>query len=158
MKRFYKTMALVSLLGISNFSYGTFHDAEVMGQDLAAPVLTEGAATQFFNLKDYKSAWNSISEPESKKKYAKDVFGETLLHKAASRGDIRGIKVLINAGADVNAENTYTRTPLCVAADYGRTEAIKVLLAAGASKEAKDNFGRTPRDLAPSEELKRLLA
>ncbi|MDR3285138.1 MAG: hypothetical protein LBS83_00450 [Holosporales bacterium] len=37
MEKFYKTTVLVSLLGISNFSYGTLHGTEAMGQEMTQP-------------------------------------------------------------------------------------------------------------------------
>ncbi|MDR3285070.1 MAG: ankyrin repeat domain-containing protein [Holosporales bacterium] len=102
----------------------------------AVPVLTKGDVTQFFALtgrRYYGPAWKFISE--SKKKYAKDVCGETLLHKAVYRGDIGAILVLLAAGANKDARDNVGRTPLHKAANEGYAGTVQVLVDAGADKD-----------------------
>ncbi len=64
------------------------------------------------------------------------------LHAAAHRGDIAAIERLIAAKTDINARDSYGRTPLHVAAYAGKTEAIRVLAKAGADMGAleKDRY------------------
>lgn len=57
----------------------------------------------------------------------------TGLHAAAHKGDIAGIERLIAAKADLNARDSYGRTPLHVATHAGRVDAIRVLAKAGAN-------------------------
>ena len=53
-------------------------------------------------------------------------------------------KILINAGADVNATNKHGDTPLMKISKYGKTEIAKILIDAGANVNAKNNYGETP--------------
>jgi ankyrin repeat protein len=69
--------------------------------------------------------------------------GDTCLHIAALRGDVRSTTLLIKAGVDVNASGDMDSTPLHYADD---PQIIGLLLAAGASNSAKDGFGRTPSE------------
>ncbi len=55
----------------------------------------------------------------------------TPLHSAASLGDSKIIKLLLDAGADVEAQAVYS-TPLMYAALSGKTNAVRMLLYAGA--------------------------
>lgn len=52
-------------------------------------------------------------------------------------------EVLINAGADVDAEDKQGRTPLIWAAAYDHEPSVRMLIAMGANKEFKDPQGRT---------------
>ena len=64
---------------------------------------------------------------------------------AADNGHSEVIKLLLQAGADVNAPHEKVQaTPLQYAAAAGRLDAVRVLLAAHAKVDAVDNQGRTP--------------
>ena len=69
------------------------------------------------------------------------------------------IRVLIDAGADINAANKRGWTPLHLAASAGLEEAVEVLLARGADTDCQDLRGRTPLHLAVSHgaEITRML-
>jgi len=56
------------------------------------------------------------------------------------------MKILLAAGADVNAKNRNCDTPLIAAALLGHTDCVKALLAAGADVKAKNNEGKTVAD------------
>ncbi|HWP98102.1 MAG TPA: ankyrin repeat domain-containing protein [Syntrophomonadaceae bacterium] len=58
------------------------------------------------------------------------------------------IKVLVAAGADVNARSGSESTALMYASHWNYIESVKVLLAAGADVNLRDNRGRTALDEA----------
>jgi ankyrin repeat protein len=89
---------------------------------------------------------------------ARDQFSQTALHDAASAGAADIVAALIEAGANVNAQQLgyelpcgsgreripSLTTPLHLAAAHGNAATIKVLLEAGAKIEATTNTGETP--------------
>jgi ankyrin repeat protein len=66
------------------------------------------------------------------------------LRDAASRNDAAITKVLLAAGAQVNASDAARETPLHTAAVRGRKTVAQVLLQAGADVNARDEYGLTP--------------
>ena len=74
---------------------------------------------------------------------ARNEYGETPLHIAASRRNVNRARTLISDGADVNAENDDGETPLHYAALEGNTSMARMLVKAGADVNAKDKRGRT---------------
>lgn len=76
--------------------------------------------------------------------------GMPILYMAAKHGFHKSLKLLINAGAKVNAKNTRNETALhgaVQASSYCR-ECIEVLLENGADPNIKNRDGRTPAELA----------
>lgn len=61
------------------------------------------------------------------------------LHAAANVGDTAQIQKLVAARADLNARDSYGRTPLHVATFAKQSEAIRVLVKAGASLDLLEN-------------------
>ncbi|NDG64888.1 MAG: DUF1573 domain-containing protein, partial [Planctomycetes bacterium] len=88
--------------------------------------------------------------------------GRTALHWAAreNRGEI--VAILIEAKADVNAQDRTGKGPLTLAAETGSVEATQKLVDAGASLTARDSIGGTPLTwgcgLGSAETVKILLA
>jgi ankyrin repeat protein len=93
----------------------------------------------------------------------KDDEGVTPLHLAAADyGRVEVVRVLLEHGANVGAEDNKGRTPLHEAADYrrietnervegyvsGKVELVRVLLEHGANVGAEDSEGRTPLHVA----------
>ena len=68
----------------------------------------------------------------------------TPLHMAAWLGYQNLVDVLLEHGADPNAEDREKTTPLHQAAFFGRTEIVKKLLAKGAGVNFADERGNTP--------------
>ena len=77
-------------------------------------------------------------------------WGETMtvsypLHDAASRGDTKLIKALLDQNRDaIFVKNEAGTTPLYVAAANGRAEAVRLFLASGSEVDAKAARGTTP--------------
>ncbi|CAN6357261.1 unnamed protein product [Urochloa humidicola] len=70
----------------------------------------------------------------------------TPLSFALRHSSVPCLKLLVQAGADVNGSGSFN--PLARAAEKGLTEAIKCLLEAGADPNIPDKFGRLPIELA----------
>jgi hypothetical protein len=69
----------------------------------------------------------------------------TLLHGASGKADWRKVEVLLEAGADVNAQNVMGSTPLHL---VHFLKVLKVLLDHGANTELQDLYGLTAQDYA----------
>ncbi|XP_066479984.1 ankyrin repeat domain-containing protein 12 isoform X1 [Tiliqua scincoides] len=70
--------------------------------------------------------------------------GETPLHTAAIRGDIKQVKELISLGANVNVKDFAGWTPLHEACNAGYYDVAKVLIAAGADVNTQGLDDDTP--------------
>ena len=57
-----------------------------------------------------------------------DSNGRTALHLAAGKGHIQAMDFLLKAGADVNAEDEFGRTPMLQAIRCGQAEAVQTLI------------------------------
>lgn len=67
--------------------------------------------------------------------------GDSCLHIAALRGDLRSVELLVKVGVDVNLQGDMGYTPL----HYARTpEVVEFLLTHGARKDIKNEFGKAP--------------
>lgn len=74
---------------------------------------------------------------------------DTPLHLAARKGRLDIVKLLIKAGARINAANRDRHLPLHVAALAGKTEVVNLLLAAGSRRNGKDKLNKdSPLHLA----------
>lgn len=80
----------------------------------------------------------------------RDQGGRTALMIACRAGQAPAVRLLIEAGADVNAANSNGTTPLMyaktAAVGNGSTDMLQLLLAAGADINARDSAGRTALD------------
>ena len=65
---------------------------------------------------------------------ARGLHNKTPLHIAAEKNHTEIAKLLIDAGADMNAEASLGMTPLALAAKMGNREVAEVLLAHGAAR------------------------
>lgn len=80
-----------------------------------------------------------------------DSWGRAPIHASAITENSKCLPLLINAGANVNAQcgqQADNRTALHISAAYGHTQNVDVLLAAGASHIVRDSNGFTAFDLA----------
>ena len=79
----------------------------------------------------------------------KDGGALTPLVFATRANDLESVKVLLAAGADINAKDgTRGLTPLHEAARWGWNDVVQFLVDHGANLQAKDNRGMTPVDSA----------
>jgi ankyrin repeat protein len=69
--------------------------------------------------------------------------GLPAIHVAATCHHMNPLKVLIAAGADVNARDSQGATALFRAGEVSRTDALEILVAAGADVNAQDHGRRT---------------
>jgi uncharacterized protein len=77
-----------------------------------------------------------------------DCDGDTPLHVLLWRRDVEGAHMLIEAGANVNAQGDMGETPLHVAITQGLPAIVEDLLNHGASPDLRSEFGDTPRERA----------
>ena len=78
---------------------------------------------------------------------------DTPLHVVAWRDDNIGAKLLVDAGADVNAQGDMGETPLHVAISRKNFELISLLLKAGADPTLRSEFGLTSIEKAQMQSL-----
>jgi hypothetical protein len=78
----------------------------------------------------------------------KNKNGESPLSLSSSECFLKGMKLLIDRGANINVQDTYGRTPLHLACENVNSErhheCIEYLLQHGANPSIQDDFGRTP--------------
>jgi ankyrin repeat protein len=72
-----------------------------------------------------------------------DADGDTPLHGAAQRGNVKLLQMLLAAGANPNAKNKVGGTALMWAAVSGQEEAARVLIEKGTDVSLKDETGMT---------------
>jgi len=105
------------------------------------------SAAELEELRDIVYAWNLINyesddpcdEVDPVTYVAAD--GDTCLHIAAFRGDLRAVELLVKADVDVNRPGDMGKTPL----HYADTpEVVEFLLASGARADIVNLFGRSP--------------
>ncbi|PAA54089.1 hypothetical protein BOX15_Mlig025367g1 [Macrostomum lignano] len=87
-------------------------------------------------------------DTEAQVKWKKSFNGETALHIAASRKDMEAIKILCDAGAEVNVQNNDGLTPLHISAHEGDETAIKFFHTCKADASLLDKFDRSPLHMA----------
>ena len=73
-------------------------------------------------------------------------YNRTPLHKAVNHKHIhqkfeKVVQYLLDQGADVNAKDTFGRTPTHIAVLMGQSEIVKILVEKGARLDVKDVFG-----------------
>ena len=109
-------------------------------------LLAKGAAVNA-RIKDDRKPFSYATEQRAKRLgydfYGWGRFGETVLHFAAFNKNPDIIKILLAAGAEVNAKEKKGKTPLHGAAFTENPDIIKILLAAGADRKAKTNKSKS---------------
>lgn len=78
----------------------------------------------------------------------KSIFGNTPLIVAAGWGNVDAVRILLDAGANINATGEDRDTALHRAVAVEALDVVQMLIDRGASVEMADAFGDTPRDFA----------
>lgn len=104
---------------------------------LCQPVLVTAAYKDFADVMVILIAYGAHLNAQD---YA---YKNTALIWAACIGHNEAVKILIKAGADLNAQSENGETALMIAARNGRTEAAELLIKAGANLHSKDKDGYT---------------
>ncbi|XP_027622299.1 ankyrin repeat domain-containing protein 12 isoform X2 [Tupaia chinensis] len=86
----------------------------------------------------------SSSSRQKDKVNKRNERGETPLHMAAIRGDVKQVKELISLGANVNVKDFAGWTPLHEACNVGYYDIAKILIAAGADVNTQGLDDDTP--------------
>jgi ankyrin repeat protein len=84
-------------------------------------------------------------------------IGQTALHVASIWGCTEVARLLIEAGADVDAQNKFGITPLASAAGKDRLQVAKLLLENGADPRLRSANGMTALEVATSDAMRVLL-
>jgi uncharacterized protein len=89
---------------------------------------------------------------------SRDVCGDTPLHVMTWRSDRHAVKLLIEAGADIDAIGDMSETPLHIATRKGDAEIVEMLLAAGAATDIRSEFNETAKEASEKagDEMRRL--
>lgn len=79
-----------------------------------------------------------------------DVGGGTVLRKAVAHGSthLEAVKLLLDCGSDINAQDADGLTPLMFAAMHDKKECLDLFLQRGANTDLTDNRGRTASQIA----------
>lgn len=84
----------------------------------------------------------------------------TPLHRAASKGDVEIVQLLINLGKNININVTdlYGNTPLHLACEEDNVEVAQLLIHHGARVDIKNKDEKTPVELSSSEIQNKLIS
>jgi ankyrin repeat protein len=77
----------------------------------------------------------------------RDIFGDRPLHVVITWGDIDAVKLLISAGAQVDAPGEDGNTALHHALSMGHFNIARLLLGCGASQTIRNREGKLARDM-----------
>ncbi|MBA3954489.1 ankyrin repeat domain-containing protein [Candidatus Dependentiae bacterium] len=117
-------------------------------QELLDAVKQRGAPQRLQQLLAQGLNVNAVNDP---------IQRYTALHYAAQRNNIEYMKILLEAGAAIDAMVENRKTPLHYASEYGYPDSVKFLLQAGANPLLKDERGATARDYARTPEIAKIL-
>ncbi|KAG9852947.1 purine and uridine phosphorylase, partial [Aureobasidium melanogenum] len=117
-----------------DFFMKTFEPAKLYGEE----TITRGIQCAAFNghariFEHFLSVGNADAE-------ATDSNGRTALYWASEEGHSNIVQILLDAGADLDAQSDYG-TPLHAASEMGHDKIVQMLLDAGADLDAQSDYG-----------------
>lgn len=68
----------------------------------------------------------------------------TALHAAALSGHASTVRLLLEHGSDIDAQDLLIHTPLFRACEMGHTDVVQALIEGGAKVDVTDQDGRSP--------------
>jgi len=74
--------------------------------------------------------------------------GDSMLHVACAWGDLRAVRLLIEAGCDIESRDEMEVTPLSRAVNGRFVDIVEFLVSHGANSDTKSAFGYSPREWA----------
>jgi hypothetical protein len=74
--------------------------------------------------------------------------GYTALMMAANGGQEEAVRMLVEAGAEVNAKDKHGNSPVMFAAQHGHDNIVRLLLDRGADRSVRGTHGKSAADLA----------
>jgi len=83
--------------------------------------------------------------------------GGTPLILSAIKGNYACASALIDAGANLNAQDNFGNTALMFASKEGHEEVVNLLIQNGAFVDKRNNFGQTAIDMAQGQRVRTLL-
>ncbi len=132
---------------------------EVMRQLIAAGAVVKSSEQAMQQLNEKMEAeefgspkWTALAE---EKRLLEN--SDNALFEAIDNRRLEAAKVLLAAGANVNARGDDEQTPLMLAVKRNYPEMVQLLIAAGADVNAKNNKEQTALDIAQSDEIKEIL-
>jgi ankyrin repeat protein len=72
------------------------------------------------------------------------IIGQTPLHLAARRGHEAAVRILLDRGANIEAQSIWSETPLVLASEHGHEAVVRILLDRGANIETRSTWLETP--------------
>ncbi|XP_049855291.1 ankyrin repeat domain-containing protein 50-like [Schistocerca gregaria] len=116
---------------------------KLQNEDSATDVVRTACASGLLHLLQY-----ALSVDPSLAKVRLDTEGTTPLHVAATNRRGAVVRVLVDAGADIDCKTGNGRTPLHAAASVGAADTVRILLKYGAHLRETDRDGKTAMQLA----------
>lgn len=138
-------------------------DPNEQGVKVSSLMINDAVASEDMTIVDYIKSGDSekVEQLLKKQKNAVNELDETgvgLLHWATDSGFLDIVKILVNAGADVNLADVDGLTSLHYASSCGHSNCVEFLLHEGANPDILDNDGNKPYDLAASNDIQKLLS
>jgi ankyrin repeat protein len=79
---------------------------------------------------------------------SKNTLGDTPVHRAAACGNLTGLKILLEGGANAELKRKNGNTVLHSAAIFGNSDCVEFLIAHGVEHSVKNNKGNTAMHVA----------